>query len=359
MNCSVKRKRTMQFNKTIKIGDFIISQSTKAFVIAEAGVNHNGDLDMAKQLIDCAVGAGADAVKFQAFKAEHLILKNVDKAAYQLKTTAVKESQFDMLKGLELTKEQNIELKVYCQKKGIIFLTTPFDDYSLEELDELDLPAYKIASTDITNPLFLKKIAKKGKPIILSTGMAYFSEVKMALKEIYPFNKDVILLQCTANYPINDEEANLGAINAYKEKFNILIGYSDHSVGIGAAPYAVAMGAKVVEKHFTLDKSLQGPDHKASLSPEELRQFVAEIKKAEKFLGSDIKAPTISEFAIRRSLQKCLVAARPITKGEIFNENNITAKRTGGKGISPVYYKKIIGEMADKDYNQNEILKEE
>ncbi len=346
----------MKFNKTIKIGTFTISEDAKTFIIAEAGVNHNGDMIIARRLIDGAVRAGADAVKFQAFKTEQLILKNVDKPPYQLNTTDSRESQFDMLKKLELTKEQNIELNRYCQNKGIIFLTTPFDKYSLEELDELDLPAYKVASTDITNLLFLKKIARKGKPIILSTGMAYLAEVKTALEEIYPFNKDVILLQCTADYPVKDEELNLKVLNTYKEKFNILVGYSDHSAGIGGAPYAVAMGAKVVEKHFTLNKNSKGPDHKASLDLEELEHFVSEIRKVERYLGSQLKAPTVSESGTRRLLQKCLVAAKQIAKEEAFSENNITAKRTGGKGISPFYYKDIVGRKADKNYTTDEII---
>ena len=346
----------MHFNKAIKIGNYTISRTSKAFIIAEAGINHNGDEKIAKNLIDCAVKAGVDAVKFQAFKTEHLVLKNTGKALYQLKNTPSNESQFDMLKRLEITKNQIKKLKTYCEEEGILFLATPFDEYSLKELGELKLPAYKVSSTDITNLPFLRKIAKKGKPVILSTGMAYLSDVKNALKEIYPFNKSVILLQCTSSYPINKEEANLNVINTYREKFDILVGFSDHSEGMGAAPYAVVMGAKVVEKHFTLDKKHEGPDHRASLTPEELRQFVSEIRIAEKYLGSGIKAPTISELDNRKAALKYLVSARKIKKGERFTEDNISAKRTGGIGRFPACSGDVIGKKAGRDYVENEII---
>lgn len=340
----------MKFNKSIKIGNFRIDENSPTFIIAEAGVNHGGDIQVAKKLIDIASKAKVDAVKFQAFKSENLILNDVPKAPYQQKTTDAKETQMQMLKKLEITKEQNIELKKYCIEKNILFLTTPFDEESLDELDELDLPAYKIASTDITNLLFLKKVAKKGKPILISTGMSYLSEVQMALEEIYPHNKNVVLLQCTANYPVEDGEANLEVINTYKKYFDILVGYSDHTIGIGAAPFAIPMGAKVIEKHFTLDKNLIGPDHKASLSPDELIKFVKLVRKVDKFIGSSIKKPNLSELKTRASLQKCLVAKKEIKQGEIFTEENIVAKRTGGKGISPIYYKDIIGKIASKTF---------
>jgi sialic acid synthase SpsE len=218
------------------------------------------------------------------------------------------------------------------------------------------LPAYKVASTDLTNLPFLRKVAKKLKPIFLSTGMSYLSEVEMALEEIYCFNRDVILLQCSANYPIKDEEANLNVVNTFKEYFDIIVGYSDHSVGVGAAPYAVPMGARVIEKHFTIDKDMKGPDHKASLSPTELKELVEEVRKIELYLGEKIKYPTLSEIKTRTSLQKCMVAAVDIKKGEKFNENNIIAKRTGGVGFSPIYYSKLIGRIADKNYEKDEIL---
>ena len=346
----------MHFNKVLKIQDKVISSSSATFVIAEAGVNHGGDMSIAKKLIDLASESGADAVKFQTFRAEHLILDSVQKAPYQQKTTDSSESQFDMLKKLEVSREQNLELKRYSEEKNIIFLTTPFDENSLDEIDELDLPAYKIASTDTTNLPFLKKVAKKGKPIFLSTGMTYLSEVQMALETMYEFNKDIVLLQCTANYPIRDDEVNLAVINTFKNYFDILVGYSDHTVGVGAAAFAIPMGASVVEKHFTLDKSQEGPDHKASLSPDELKEFVKLVRKVDAYIGSSIKKPNLSETKTRASLQKCLVAQCTIQKGELFSEENIIAKRTGGIGISPIYYQSLIGEIANKMYVMDEII---
>lgn len=346
----------MEFNRNIYIGNKVISDNSSTFVIAEAGVNHGGDMSVAINLIDLAADAGADAVKFQTFNAESLILKDIKKAPYQLNTTDNKESQYMMLKKLEVTRAQNVELKNYCHKKGIIFLTTPFDENSLDELDELDLPAYKVASTDTTNIPFLEKIAKKNKPIFLSTGMSYLSEVQLALETIHKFNKDVILLHCTANYPIDNNEANLNVINTYKNNFDVLVGYSDHTVGVGAAPYTVSMGAKVVEKHFTWDKTQEGPDHSASLSPGELIDFVSTIKKVDIFLGSHLKQPTLSELKTRVSLQKCLVANREIKKGEKFTKDNVIAKRTGGVGVSPIYYNDILGRKSCKDYHENEVL---
>jgi N,N'-diacetyllegionaminate synthase len=346
----------MKFKNKIKIGNKLISSTSPTFVIAEAGVNHAGNMEIAKQLIDLAMDAKADAVKFQTFKTEHLILSNIQKAPYQKDTTDASESQYDMLKRLEVSREQNLYLKQYCIDKGIIFLTTPFDEESLEEIDELDLPAYKVASTDATNLPFLKKIAKKGKPIFLSTGMSYLSEVKLALETIYEYNKDVVLLQCTANYPIQDNEANLAVINTYRDNFDILLGYSDHSVGVGAAPFAIPMGAKVVEKHFTLDKNDEGPDHAASLSPDELVEFVKTVRRVDAYMGSEIKEPSLSEQNTRKSLQKCMVASQDIKKGDLFNNNNIVAKRTGGIGISPINYARIIERKSNKNYKKNEVI---
>ena len=346
----------MKFNREIYIEDKLISSVSPTFVIAEAGVNHGGNMEIAKQLIDLAVDAKADAVKFQTFKAENLILSDIQKAPYQKDTTDASESQYDMLKTLEITREQNLYLKQYCSEKDIVFLTTPFDEESLEEIDELNLPAYKVASTDTTNLPFLKKIAKKGKPIFLSTGMSYLSEVKLALETIYEYNKDVVLLQCTANYPIQDNEVNLSVINTYRDNFNILLGYSDHSVGVGAAPFAIPMGAKIVEKHFTIDKGDKGPDHAASLSPDELIDFVKTVRRVDEYMGSTVKEPSPSEMCTRKSLQKCMVANRNIQRGELFSEDNLVAKRTGGIGISPINYKNIIGAKSHKSYKKNEVI---
>ena len=346
----------MKFNKKIHVEGKLISSMSPTFVIAEAGVNHGGNMFFAKKLIDLAVEAKADAVKFQTFKAEHLILSNIQKAPYQKNTTDASETQFNMLKKLEVSKDQNIELKQYCIKKDIIFLTTPFDEESLKEINELDLPAYKVASTDTTNLPFLKKIAKRGKPIFLSTGMSYLSEVRRALETIYKYNKNVVLLQCTANYPIQDNEANLEVLNTYRDNFDILLGYSDHSVGVGAAPFAIPMGAKVVEKHFTINKDGEGPDHAASLSPDELIDFVKTVRRVDEYMGSTIKEPTPSEMGTRKSLQKCMVANKEIKKGELFSNDNLVAKRTGGIGISPIDFKNITGVKSHKTYKKNEVI---
>ncbi len=347
---------SMKFNKKISIDSKLISKESPVFIIAEAGVNHGGSMTIAKKLIDLAAKAGADAVKFQTFKAEHLILDNIQKAPYQKNTTDADETQFNMLKKLEVSREQNLELKQYCADKGIIFLTTPFDEESLYELDELELPAYKVASTDLTNIPFLEKIAKKNKPIFLSTGMSYLSEVCIALNTIYKYNKDVVLLQCTANYPIKNNEVNLSVINTYRKNFDILLGYSDHSIGIGAAPFSIPMGVKVVEKHFTLDKSLSGPDHAASLSPEELIDFVKTVRVVEEYIGSPVKQPSLSELETRKSLQKCLVARKDIKKGDFFTEGNVVAKRTGGVGISPIDIKNVLSKKANQNYILNQII---
>lgn len=346
----------MIFNKKIKIGEFEISNSSRTFVIAEAGVNHCGKIDIARKLIDAAVWSGADAVKFQAFRAEFLLLKNVAKASYQLRTTDSAETQFDMLRRLEFTKRQFKALKEYCVKRNILFLVTPFDDYSLELLAGFDLCAYKIASTDITNLPFLNKVARKNKPIILSTGMSLNKEVGMALKEIGVFNKNIIVLHCTSDYPVKDNELNLNVIPAFKRHFKVLVGYSDHSAGIGAAPYAVALGAKVIEKHLTLDSKFQGPDHRASLEPSVFKKLITEIRKVECYLGAGNKNLTLAEFNTRRILQKSLVALRTIKRGEVFNESNVTAKRAGGLGLSPIYYKEIFGRAALKRFEKNEVI---
>jgi N-acetylneuraminate synthase len=352
----LKEGKQVKFNSIIKINSKTISVSSPTFIIAEAGVNHGGNIEFAKQLIDLAAAAGADAVKFQTFRTEDLILTSVEKAPYQKETTSKTETQFEMLKKLEVSKSQNIELKNYCADKGIIFLTTPFDEYSLEEIDCLDLPAYKVSSTDATNIPFLQKIAQKGKPIFLSTGMTYLAEVEMALIAIHEYNKDVVLLHCTANYPTLDDEVNLSVLETYKSHFDVLIGYSDHSVGVGAAPFAIPMGAKVVEKHFTLDKSQTGPDHSASLSPEELHDFVKQVRRVDRFMGCHIKKPSLAEMNTRMSLQKCLVALNDIKAGSTFDENNIIAKRTGGQGISPIYYQDVLGKQASRDFIKDELI---
>lgn len=348
--------KIMIFNQCIKIQHKSISESDRAFIIAEAGVNHNGSMTLAKKLIDAAVESGVDAIKFQSYKTDELILKDTEKAPYQKVTTNEAETQYAMLKRLEITKEQTKELMKYCKEKKIIFLSTPFEKISLDELDQLEVPAFKVSATDLTNIHFLRQVAEKGRPIILSAGMCYLEEVQKALEAIYPINRDVILLQCTANYPIQDTEANINVVRTFKETFGILTGYSDHSQGVGASPYAVAVGAKVIEKHFTLDKNMEGPDHRASVTPDELKQLVSDIKRVERYLGNGIKMPTSSEQMTRKSLQKCLVANKYIRAGERFDAENIVAKRTNGIGISALYFDEIINQTARREYKTDDII---
>lgn len=330
--------------------------SDETYIIAEAGVNHNGDVELAKKLIDVAKKAGANAVKFQAFRTNQLILENVDKAPYQKRNTQGQQSQSEMLKGLELRKEHYAELKNYCQTHNIDFLITPFDEQSLEELEELEIEAYKIASTDSTNIPFLRKVASTGKPIILSTGMCYMTEVRIAFDTIYNINQKVVIMQCTANYPIKNEEANLNVLLTYKKEFDCVLGYSDHTIGFGASLYAVPMGARVVEKHFTLNRDSDGPDHLASLNPDELAEYVKEIRKIESMLGSSVKEPSKDEMQTRKALQKCLVASTNINKGDLFSEKNIIAKRTGGIGISPINADSLYGKPSNRSYSINDII---
>ncbi|WP_306591076.1 N-acetylneuraminate synthase family protein [Geothrix sp. 21YS21S-4] len=348
--------RDLAFNREICLGGRKLGQTAPIFIIAEAGVNHGGNLASARELIEIAQDAGADAVKFQFFKANELIVPGVEKAPYQLETTGSGETQYEMLRKLELSIEQTANLQSICKQIGITFLTTPFDEVSLAELDRLDMPAYKIASTDITNLPYLRRVAQKGKPMLLSTGMAYQAEVDLALTEIHPFNRDVVLLQCTANYPIQDDEANLAVLDTFRESYDILLGYSDHTQGIGAAPFAIPFGVKVIEKHFTLDKSLAGPDHRASLDPDEFKAFVTMVRRVETYLGSAIKMPNLSELQTRKALQKAMVASRDIAQGEILTENNLKAMRTGGKGISPAYYHNIMGQKTRQAFRKGDII---
>jgi len=346
----------MSFSKEIKLPNHTISNFDPVFIIAEAGVNHGGDLEVAKKLIDIAVEAKVDAVKFQAFRTEKLILNSVKKADYQLENTKNDDSQASMLKKYELNINAYIVLKKYCDKKNILFLITPFDELSLDELERIKIPAYKIASTDTTNLLFLKKIAETGKPVFLSTGMCEIEEIDKAVEIFKKINPNLVLLQCTANYPIDDLEADILVLNQYKERYNCLIGYSDHSVGIGAAVYSIPIGARIVEKHFTLDKSLEGPDHLASLSPLELKKFVEEVRRCEKFIFNDEKRITPGEKLNKISLQKSLVANCHIDIGQEFTEKNIIARRAGGRGISAIHAFEIIGKKAKKKFKDNDLI---
>ena len=357
----IKLKKYMKFNKELNIEGKLISLNSPTFVIAEAGVNHGGSMSVAKLLVDLAVEAKADAVKFQTFKTENLILNNIQKAPYQKNTTDKNETQYEMLKRLEITQEQNFELKQYCTRKGIVFLTTPFDEESLNEIDELDLPAYKVSSTDATNLPFLEKIAKKGKPIFLSTGMSYLLEVELALKTIFKYNKDVVLLQCTANYPIQANEANLAVINTYRDNFDILLGYSDHSIGVGAAPFAIPMGAKVIEKHFTLDKNLPGPDHFFALTPNELKQMIDSIRNTELAYGTGKKEVLEEEVKTRKFAKRSLQAITDISKGDILELGiNFDILRPGDRlrGLEARFVTDIIGKKSKLDVAKGDGINE-
>jgi len=327
------------------------------FVIAEAGVNHNGSIELAKQLIDAASDAGADAVKFQTFKAEKLVSKNAKKAAYQQKNMQDEDSsQFNMLKKLELDIETHKELIAYCKTKDIMFLSTPFDLESVDMLDSLGLEIFKIPSGEITNLPYLRKIAKLGKKIVLSTGMATLSEVEDAISVLTcngTKKENITVLHANTMYPTPIEDVNLKAMLTIGKTFDVAYGYSDHTLGIEVPTAAVALGASVIEKHFTLDKNMQGPDHKASLEAHELKAMVKAIRNIEKAMGDGIKKPSRSETPNITIVRKSIVAVRPIKKGEVLSEENLTVKRPAD-GISPMRWDEIIGSKANQDYQADE-----
>ena len=345
------------FNKSISIGEYTISENDPVFIIGEAGVNHNGDIEQAKAMIDAAVKCGVNAVKFQSFRSEELILENVPKAEYQRRTTTALESQLSMLKKLELSELQSQELQGYCASMRNMFLTTPFDEFSLDTLDPLDLPAYKISSTDITNLPFIRKIARKAKPIIISTGMANMYEIEMALAEIEPIQKDVILLQCTSDYPIQETEVNLNVLKTYQKTFGILTGFSDHTLGTGASPYAVALGAKVIEKHFTDNRGRSGPDHKFAIEPSEWSEMVKETRRLESSLGNYIKKIEFNEKETVVLQRRSIRAKNIIRKGHVIKKNDLVFLRPSPNGaMDPFEYKKIINKVAIKDIPKEECL---
>lgn len=328
----------------------------KVFIIAEAGVNHNGDINIARKLVDAAVDAGADAVKFQTFKAEELVCKYAKKAEYQKQYTEKGESQLEMLKKLELDIDKHKELMNYCSSKGIIFLSTPFDLKSIDLLEELDLKIYKIPSGEITNYPYLKKIAGLKKKIIMSTGMCYLNEIKDALDVLKENgSQDITVLHCNTEYPTPIEDVNLNAMITIKKELNVNVGYSDHTLGIEVPIAAVAMGASVIEKHFTLDKEMEGPDHKASLNPKELKAMVESIRNIEKALGSLKKEPSKSERKNLIIARKSIVAKYKIEKGELLNEENLTCKRSGN-GISPMMWNNVIGRKAVRNFSEDELI---
>lgn len=356
----------------------------RVFIIAEAGVNHNGSLEMALQLVDAAASAGADAVKFQTFTADELVSKKAEKADYQKRETCEHETQWEMLKRLELREEDHVRLLAYCKERGIQFLSTPFDLESARLLiNHLDLPLIKVSSGDLTNAPLLLKIAESGKNIILSTGMATLGEIELALgvlafgytqptetpsfdafRDAYhsdlgqqALKEKVVLLHCTTEYPAPYDEVNLRVLDTLSQAFQLPVGYSDHTEGIAVPIAAVARGAKVIEKHFTLDRNLPGPDHRASLEPHELKAMVEGIRQVEQAMGRSVKTPTLSEAKNMTVARKSLVAAKTIQKGDRFTVENLAVKRPGS-GISPLYYWDWLGRVAACDYEEDEVVRE-
>ncbi len=326
---------------------------SNVMIIAEAGVNHNGDLKIAKQLVDAASVIGADAIKFQTFQAKHLAVPDARKADYQIENTGRTMSQYEMLKSLELSWQEFEELYQYCSFRRIRFLSSPFDVESLLFLDRLGVDLIKIPSGEITNYNYLKNIASLKKPVILSTGMSTEDEVGEALEILEEGGKEIILLHCSSSYPTLMEDVNLNAMNALKHKFHKRVGYSDHTPGIEVAIAAAALGACVIEKHMTLDKTMPGPDHKASLEPDEFQQMVDSIRNIEAALGDGVKKPTQAEQKNRDYVRKYLVASREIKKGEAFTPQNLCAKRSA-YGISPMKIPSLLGTVAQRDYRKDE-----
>lgn len=349
-----------------------MSEST--FIIAEAGVNHNGSIDLAYRLIDVACEAGADAVKFQTFKATKLASKQAVKANYQTKTTDAHESQIAMLERLELNEAAHQKLWLYCQTKGIEFMSTPFDIDSLDLLVNLGVKRLKVPSGDITNAPLLKKMAESQLPIILSTGMATLADIETALivlaggymgqsaESAYVssegqmvLREKITLLHCTTEYPAPLVDVNLLSMKTLTTSFGLPVGYSDHTEGVTISIAAKALGAVAIEKHFTLDRTMEGPDHKASLEPAELQAMVKGIREVEKALGSAVKLPSAVELQNRIAARKSLVAAQNISKGEMFTKQNLAVKRPGS-GISAIHYEGYLGRVADKDYKVDDLI---
>ena len=340
----------------IRISNRTIGEHEPCFIIAEAGVNHNGDINLAKKLVDVARDASADAVKFQTFTTERVMTRDAEKPEYQKRTTPPEESQFDMIKKLELSGEDFEDLFAHARGKSILFLSTPYDKESVDFLVKLGVSALKISSADITNHPLLAHIAVKNLPIILSTGMSTLDEVKEAVEVITGTgNEQLILLHCNFNYPARIEDINLRAMNTLKQAFGFPVGYSDHTMGIEVSLAAVALGAVVIEKHFTLDRSLPGPDHSASLEPAELKDMVAKIRNIERALGSAVKRPAGEEIPNRKISRRSIVAATDIPRGVVITSEMVDAKRPG-TGISPKYVTDLVGRKATGDIKKDELI---
>lgn len=325
-------------------------------IIAEAGVNHNGNMEIAREMIHKAKEAGADYIKFQSFKASDLVSKNAEKARYQKKNTSDVESQLEMLRKLEIGEEELVELQKLCAEIDIGFMSSPFGVEQIYLLDRMNVDYIKIPSGEITNFPYLKTVSQIGRDVILSTGMSELSEIEEAIKVLRSINDiDIVILQCNTQYPTPFSDVNLNVMSTLKEHFDLAVGYSDHTEGIEIAIAAAALGAVVIEKHFTLDKTMIGPDHLASLGVDELTRMITAIRNVEKALGSYDKYPSKSEMENRDIARKSITAARNITKGEKFTENNLCIKRPG-TGISPMMWEQVIGEVALRDYIEDELI---
>lgn len=325
------------------LGERSIGPRQGVYVIAEAGVNHNGDVALAHRLIDVAVEAGADAVKFQTFQTDRLAARQAPKAAYQRETTDATESQADMLRRLELSHEAHVELRDYCRRRGVTFLSTPFDEESADFLYGLGVPGYKISSGDLTNIPFLQYVARKGRPMLISTGMATLGEVEDAVRAIEAEGlNDLAVLQCVSNYPAEPDDVNLRAMATLAQAFRKPVGYSDHTLGIDVALAAVALGACIVEKHFTLDKGMAGPDHRASLEPDELKAMISGIRRVERSLGDGVKRPRPSEAAVALVARKSLYWAQDMEKGGAVKRDDFIALRPAS-GLLPCRLKELLG----------------
>lgn len=333
-----------------------IGRNLPCFVIAEAGVNHNGNLDTARALVDVAVEAGANAVKFQTFRAKRLVTHEAPKAEYQLSSTGAGESQYEMLHHLELSETAHRTLMAYCEEKGILFVSSPFDEESADFLDGLGVAVFKIPSGEITNLPLLTHIARKRKPVILSTGMSYLEEVEEAVKTIRKEGcRELILLHCVSSYPAEPLDANLRAMGTMRDTFQLPVGFSDHTLGIEISLAAVALGACVIEKHFTLDKTLPGPDHQASIEPNELQALVLGIRKVEQALGTGTKEPAPSEASTRLIARRGIRAACDISEGSVLRSDMLTALRPAC-GIAPTMTSRLIGCRAKRSLKTGELI---
>ena len=329
---------------------------SNVYIIAEAGVNHNGDIELAKKLIDEGAKAGVNAVKFQTFKAENLVTSTATKADYQNKNDRSSETQFEMLRRLELSYEAFTELKQHCEEKGVDFLTSAFDLESIDVLEDLEISLYKLPSGEITNLPYLRKIAATGKKVVLSTGMSTYADIEQALSILKGNGAtDIVVLHCNTEYPTPMHDVNLQAMVTIGKAFNVKIGYSDHTLGIEIPIAAVALGASIIEKHFTLDKTMDGPDHSASLEPAELVKMVEAIRNVEAALGDGVKRLSNSEKENLAIVRKSIVAKTSIAEGELFTSDNLTVKRPG-TGISPLEWDEVLGTKAWQKFNKDEVI---